>query len=401
MNMAKKLIKIQKPIGALNIFAKFFKIFESNIALHRVSIDTIGSYALRYDKSVIEKVTKKINSNLKNRIKGKSQKITITDEEVDLIIEARKKHPKQGELFAKNTLVSIVSTLDILFARIFEFYYTNNPSKLSLDNKNITFSELKSIKKVEEAQKFLINREVDLLLLQKGIKERFDILKDELGIIIPDNAEYIKELKKLVKMRNLIVHNEGRADGDFVSHYGEGKLKEDEFLKVEQEYLKDAVELVYFVGSYILQIAQKNLSKNPILTSDYIINDVMHDLLQKDQYNLMRPIYDYAIIEGNLDDINKKMIIVNYCIALKKQGKANDHIEKVLDKEDWTSSREDFKMAHSALKGNREEFYRQLANLIKTKKVFKDQLEDWQLFTFYRKDPKFKELLKIAPKQNM
>ena len=86
-------------------FTKMYGVFDNNISLHRVSLETIGSYALRYDKGVIEKVTKKINENIKKRSKGKAKKVFLTREEINLILEAQEKHPKQGELFAKNTLV--------------------------------------------------------------------------------------------------------------------------------------------------------------------------------------------------------------------------------------------------------------------------------------------------------
>ena len=293
-------------------------------------------------------------------------------------------------------MVSIVSTIDFLFAKIFEFYFTNNPDKLSIENKTISFDELKKIHKIEDAQKFLINREVDLLLLQKGVRERLNIIKDDLGIIIPDNGGCIKELKKLVKMRNLIVHNESRIDAEFISLYGDGKVKIDETLKVDQKYLKDSVELVYFVGSFILQSAQTKFSKKPIHRNDYIINDAMHYLVEIERYDLLRPIYDFALIEGNLNDVNKRMIIINYCIALKKQGKPLEHIEKVLEVEDWTSTSDDFEMALNALRGNDKGFYELLNKSIQSKAIGLYELQTWEIFGFYRKKSQFKNLLEKA-----
>ncbi|MFA5841628.1 MAG: hypothetical protein WC835_01530 [Candidatus Paceibacterota bacterium] len=329
----------------------------------------------------------------KFKVREKPKKITLSDYEARMFADAFKKHPKQGELFARNTLVSMVSTLDTLFSKLFEYYYTEHPSKLSIENKQITFSELKSIKKIEEAQKFLISREVEILLLKNGFKERLKILKEDLGISIPEDSQHIKDIKKLVKIRNLIVHNEGRADEEFVSLYGDGKIKKGELIKVGQKYLADALNLVYFVGSYILQIAQIKLSSGQIKTEDFILNDATHLLLKKEQYTFLRPMYEVAI-GGGLDDLNQKMIVINYCIGLKRQGKTAEHIGKVLEVEDWSSAPDYVEMALEALRGNEDNFYVILNKLIKNKTISKDELSEWEIFCFYKKKPKFKIIQK-------
>lgn len=296
--------------------------------------------------------------------------------------------------FAKNTLVSIASTIDYLFAQIFEYYFSNFPTSLSLENQSLTFNELKNIAKVEDAQKFLINREVETLLIRKGINEKLEIIKKDIEVAVPTNSSFISDLRKIIKIRNLIVHNEGRADAEYEKLYGEEKIKAKEMLKIEAQYLKDSLELVYFVGSYILQGMQKKYSEKPIHKNDYIINNVIHDLVKKNQYSLIRPIYDYAIVEGNLDDINRKMVIINFCIGLKKQGKENEHIKQVLLKEDWSLVSKDFEMTLSILYGELETFYKILEELILSKEIGKDELLDWEVFTLCKNQVRFKRILK-------
>ena len=101
-----------------NVFELMHKIFESNISLHEVSIDIVGSYASKYDRSVFDEVLKGLKPKIKTN-KGKKEKFSFSDSDISLFLNAAKKYPAQSELFAKNTLVSIVSTIDILFARIF------------------------------------------------------------------------------------------------------------------------------------------------------------------------------------------------------------------------------------------------------------------------------------------
>lgn len=392
--------KLMNKSSNSNIFFRMFNVFENNIALHEVSISTIGSYALRYDKSIF----KKLDDIIKNINTKKRKNASLSDANIRSFLQIiTTKHPNQMQLFSKNTIVSIVSTLDGLFAKIFEHYYTEYPDKLSIENRNITFSELKKITNIEEAQKFLINREVELLLLQKGIKDRLKILGDSFGINILENSDHIQALKKVIKVRNLIIHNQGRADDEFINLYNDSKnnIKKGQLIKIDQKYLIESLALVYFIGGYVLQVAQSKLSKEPIENEQFIINNVMHKLLKDNKFNLLRPIYDYAI-SGGLNDSNKKMVIINYCIGLKKQGKEKEQIEKVLEKEDWTvvsSELSDFSMSMDALRGNHESFYNTLEKLINNKIISKDELLEWEIFSFYRKTSKFNELLELATKK--
>ena len=95
-----------------------------------------------------------------------------------------------------------------------------------------------------------------------------------------------------------------------------------------------------------------------------------------------------------MDEINKKLIVVNFCIGLKKQGKETEHIKKVLDLEDWSLGKDEFEMCKNALLENHKNFYIQLEKLIKNKIITREELDDWTIFDFYREEPKFKALSK-------
>ena len=376
-----------------NIFARMHRVFEKNISLHEASIDVVGSYASKYDHKVhevMDALFKKFDSQMK---KSRKKSIVLSNTDFKKLMDASKKHPYQSELFIKNTFVSVLTTLDALFAKLFEYYYTENTSRLSPDNKTLTFGELKDLSNVAEAEKYLIRREVDMLLLRSGFKEKIKILTDDLGIDFPNKTEHVNFLLKAVKIRNLIVHNEAKIDSDFLKHYASDKAKVGDNLKISKEYLVDTLLLVYFIGGYILQAAQLKYSREPIGTDEYILNDAMHRLLKHRSYKFLRSLYDYAK-SHNLDSQNHKMVVINYCIGLKKQGKDEDHIQQVLKEEDWTSVSADFRMALAALHGDDEGFYKYLSQLIKTKHLSTMEIDEWEIFTFYNKKKKFKDLVK-------
>lgn len=383
---------IKKKKSIRNPFDRMYRVFSNNISLQEVSIDIIGSYASRYDDSVTKDLDRLLKEKFKENKGKKAKSITLTPDEVDKLIILVKKHPDQSYLFSKNTLVSIVSVLDTLTARLFEFYFSKNPSQLSIENQSLTFSELKEIEDVSQAERYLVNREVELLLIQKGFRERLKILKDVLGIDLPQKTEIISELSKLIKIRNLIVHNEGKADANFVKLYGIEGVKVGDSIKVSKEYLVESLYLVYFFGSFLLQEAQLKFSTDKIKSDEFIINDVVHRLVKKCNYTYIGQIYTY-VKEKPLDQINQKMAIVNYCIGLKKKGIEISKIKVILDKEDWSAVPHDFLMSIAALKDDDVNFYKYLELSIKNKIVGKSELEEWEIFSFYRKKTKFKTIV--------
>lgn len=382
----------KKTNNIRNPFDRMYHVFNNNISLQEVSIDIIGSYASRYDDSVTKDLERILSEKFKDNKGKKAKSITLTADELDKLVNVAKKQPAQSNLFSKNTLVSIVSVLDTLTARLFEFYFTKNPSQLSIENQSLTFSELKEIEDVTQAERYLVSREVELLLIQKGFKERLKILKDILGIDLPQKNTIVSELLKLIKIRNLIVHNEGKADSNFVKLYGTDGVKVGDSIKVSKDYLIDSLYLVYFFGSFLLQEAQLKFSKEKIKSEEFIINDVIHRLVKKCNYTYLGQIYTY-VKEKPLDQINQKMAIINYCIGLKKKGTDTSKIIVILDKEDWSAVPLDFLMSIAVLKDDEESFYKYLEQAIKNKIVGKPELEEWEIFSFYRKKRKFKSII--------
>jgi len=370
-----------------DIFTQEYQILKSAVKRCEVSIDVIGKYAYEYD----EQSTKKIEQILKKASKKSYQ---LSKEDVSLIFSETKKHPVQGPLFCRNTIVSIVSMLDNVFSVLFKFYFKENPGALSLENQELSFAELKKISSVSDARDFLIEREITKILLQKGISERLKALKKDIHINTPDDEKVILEIKKLIKTRNLIIHNNGCVDSEYAK-ICKGSQKKGDYLQINEEYLKKSLYLVLFVSGFVLQSAQTKFVKDKIKSEDFILNDVMHALLKRGEFGYLKQLYNVSE-KSSLDDLNKKMVVINFCIGLKEQKKSKQHIEKVLAKEDWSVVSDEFVLALHALRDNDEEFYKLLDKLLTQKKIGKAEIGDWKIFTPYRNKIKFRKLVKKA-----
>lgn len=386
IHKTKKIIK-----SKIDPFKRTYAILRNNISLHEVSIREIGAHAQKYDKNALAKL-KGVMGNIEKKLKGKGKKFEFSANDLKAILDTSKKLPEQSDLFIKNTLVSIVSTLDMVFIKLFEFYYKEFPEKLSIENQSIRFKDLENINKIEDAQNFLITREIETLLIRDGINERLNILSKEVGIDINTIDKHLIDLKKLVKIRNLIVHNECVADSEYIKKYGDGKTKVGDKINLSQKYLTDSLYLVYFLGAYILQDMQMHFSKN-LKSKGSLLNDPLHAFIKVGQHNFSRSIYDFAL-NNKIDDLNKKCIIINFCVGLKKQGKSNEHINRIIALEDWSIKSDDFEMCKAALLDKHEFFYSYLNKGIKDKEITICEIDEWIIFDFYRNKSKFKLLRK-------
>ena len=386
IHKTKKIIK-----SKVDPFKRTYAILRNNISLHEVSIREIGAHAQKYDKNALAKL-KGVMGNIGKKLKGKGKKFEFSANDLKAILDTSKKLPEQSDLFIKNTLVSIVSTLDMVFIKLFEFYYKEFPEKLSIENQSIRFKDLENINKIEDAQNFLITREIETLLIRDGINERLNILSKEVGIDINAIDKHLTDLKKLVKIRNLIVHNECVADSEYIKKYGDGKIKVGDRINLSQKYLTDSLYLVYFLGAYILQDMQMHFSKN-LKSKGSLLNNPLHAFIKAGQHNFSRAIYDFAL-NNKIDDLNKKCIIINFCVGLKKQGKSNEHINRIITLEDWSIEKDDFEMCKAALLDKHEIFYSYLNKGIKDEEITICEIDEWIIFDFYRNKSKFKLLRK-------
>ncbi|MCR4274464.1 MAG: hypothetical protein NUW02_00210 [Candidatus Campbellbacteria bacterium] len=392
-----KLIKGEANTN-IDSFRHMQNVFENNIFLQEISIREIGKHAQEYDnkklKPFLEVLKKKAKEN-KNHAKGKL-KLKFSKKELsnvsEILVDVLKTQPLQGHLFAQNTIVSMVSTLDILLSKLFSFYYKKNYKKLSLENQSINYKELENIENIAEAQKFLIDREIEALLIEKGLDRKLKVLKKDMALNLDPISKNLEDLKKLIKIRNLIVHNEGKKDREYIKRYGDEKNNSNKTITITDKYLTDSLYLLYFIGTYIIQEAQLNFSEE-IKNKNFLLTNPLHYLVKHEQYNYTKSIYNF-ISNLKIDASEKKYIAINYCIGLKKQGKKLEDIEKVLLLEDWSLTRDDFEMCKFALLEKHKDFYKYLSKLIKAKTVGKKEIDEWEIFTFYKNKPEFKSIIK-------
>ncbi len=94
-----------------------------------------------------------------------------------------------------------------------------------------------------------------------------------------------------------------------------------------------------------MQIAWRKQRGDQRELQDLMLNEVIFDLLQREDYRLARNIADFSGSLRNLaSDRNKRMLAINQAQAYKWSGK-EDKAKNIVDQMDWSSTSANFKMA--------------------------------------------------------
>lgn len=376
--------KSPKKVGP-DYFRSCYLDLRNDIELRKVAINEMGRFAEEYDKKHID--------NWKKLIKKLDKKKNFSEGDIIDLTEMRQKHPRQSSLFKRNMIVSIVTVIDECFSEIIYHYYFNHKSKLPLDTLKISFKQLDKFSNIDEIKHHMLDLEINNILTKEGVRDRLKLFKSELNIDVPEDTNHIKEFHKLIKLRNLIVHKACFADKEYVKKYGDGTLKEGERIDINTEYLHDALDIAYFICGYILQSAQISMHQNHLKEGDNFLNLLTHEFLVNKRYSYIDEIYEKSL-GMKIDESNKKMIAINYCVALKLRKKSKKSIEKVLSLYDWSAVDETYKLAMHALRDEDKLFYEKLQVEIKNKNIGVRELRSWAIFGLYNKKKKYREIIK-------
>lgn len=81
-----------------------------------------------------------------------------------IVGSASKRPPMQGNLLRRGALATLVSAFDTLVADLIRYFYSQNPEAIPAENRSLSLAKLKELGSIEDAESFLISKEVDGVL---------------------------------------------------------------------------------------------------------------------------------------------------------------------------------------------------------------------------------------------
>jgi hypothetical protein len=389
--------EIQKPNFGSEI-NKFIKHIEAQTDIFPLVMSLLGVKLVQESKHV-DKYIKNNRLLIENEEDSELNQLEIPESKFKEFIKLNEKVDTTNlayNLIPINFVVSFVSQYDAYLGGLIRVMFLNKPELLNNSEKNIMFSELLKFNSIEEAQEFVVEKEVESVLRESHIKQ-FRWLENKLGIPLRKDLPSFSEFIEITERRNLFVHCNGAVSRQYIENCRENEVKGIEELKigdildVKPAYFSKCYMTLFEIGVKLGHVMWRKLKPEENDEADGHLNEVCYELLIKGHYNLAINLLTFATetLKKHTQEI-VCIFTINKALAYYLSNKKQDCI-KVLDKHDWSATSDKFKLALEILKENYKdslELMKSIGN--KNEHINEEAYRDWPLFNDIRKTEEFK-----------
>ncbi|EDT16303.1 hypothetical protein M3X99_04115 [Clostridium perfringens] len=305
---------------------------------------------------------------------------------------------KQDRILYSGTLMLLVVYFEEMISKMLLTDLLKYP-RIKIEENSITFEELKDLGSIDEAKKYLIEKEVNIIMKENCDYWFNEHIKKLLKLKLNNYHKNKAKFNEIMARRNLLVHNEGCVNKYYLNRVGKDNIysvKVGDKLKVDNVYIKEALETFEEVGIGVLV---ELYLKEPISDNDIIdlFEYTTDNYLFKDKYKIALVIYELLLDSKKIKGELKKYCELNYWQCHKWLGTTNDKV-KELEKEDYSIYDVSLKLGGFALQERYDEFYE---TFNKQTCITLEDLKEWPVFKLMRKDDRFIKMIEVEEKNKM
>jgi len=336
-----------------------------------------------------------------------SNKERVVEEAAEGVIQILGKYNRlprmdigQVELLYRSAFVLLNAFLDYLIHDVISCYYESYPQSLSEKDKELTIdlSSLSLCSDIDDAVDMIIEKKVDSITY-KNLMEQKRFLKEHLSLDLRESVVNWDIINEAVERRNVIIHNECVVNRRYLRSVEltvipEGKrLKEGDKVVVNSEYFTKVHGEIFMAGVLIAQSCWRKWQKEELEEADASLIRIMYSQLLEEKWHLVEKL-GYASKDMETKDVASRWAIdINYCQALKWQGKEAE-LQKEISAIDESSLNPKLKACLAALRGNRDDFYKYAEQAVMVDELDNEAFDVWPLFRELRQDAEYKDRIK-------
>ena len=300
-----------------------------------------------------------------------------------------------SEAVPRSFIVSLIGNYDAFLGGLIRDLFFVKPDVLSASERNITFSDLMGFGSVEDARRYIVEKEVETVL-RKSHSEQFDWLENKFGLPLRKDLKIWPNFIEVTERRNLFVHNRGIVSNHYLDVCRKHSVEFDvepqigEQLSVPTDYFISAFETIFEMGVKLAHVLWRKVQPGDLEEADSNLIAVGYDLLSEERFDLARRVLDFSTttLKRFASEQNRLMLVINQAQAYKWSDDM-DTVRNILSNEDWSTRSDDFRLAEAVLL---DEFDR--ANSIVRRVgtsggVEKSYYREWPLFREYRESESF------------
>ena len=328
----------------------------------------------------------KSNKSIRFKMNGDSLKI---NEAIDKLV----KTANQKELLYKNSLISLLSSVEWFFSQILHNHYDKFPDSAGIKKKTLTLEELKSFESLKDAENYLIDDKIESIL-RGSFKDWLDVLKLELSLKLPYISCFEDEMFEIYQRRNLLVHNGGTVNSIYLSKVAD-KYKQNlnigDSISVSEVYLERAISLLHTTFTLIACELWKKLE--PEKENRCVVTmELSYEYLKKEKWDISEIASSFLFGDKKMPIASRTAAQLNYWLSKKNSGKFDDVKSEVKDA-DFSDKAKVFQVALHALRDEEKDFFQLLPNVLKTEELSPDEVMEFPIFSNMREKQEFQTFL--------
>lgn len=371
--------------------------------IHALYSGNMKPFETESGKHMLEYIESAVKVEVKESPTGKYFNIAINKNRVppeknELNIEkATVEHERAQQMLRihnNNAIISLMIRLENFLTDYFVWIIEKYPSKY-LSEKNIKYSEL--LKYDFENLKKELSLEAANSIMSQPQEEWWKTIKShkfDLNVF----AEHMANFKEVYYRRNLIVHNDGKINRQYLNGINkqEGELKLGEKLITDKKYVINAFDTAMII---IYGLLYASLKANPEDKSEYISHlfSVGFNHMVDNDWTVSCFIFKTLLDDNSQDEMGMALTQINYWIANKNLGRFADFKDQVI-KRDFSAMNVSLRMAKEMLLENYQKAIPLLDEAL-LNELTPDNVETWPLFIQFRKTEHYKEFRKKYEKQ--
>jgi hypothetical protein len=363
------------------------------------------------DENLIDKMQEKLESNFNTKLsfetveKDGKQLVSwkFEDNEKNNISEAIErisKAQKRNSLLYNSALMSLTSSVELLFSKIFHKYYDCFPNAIDDKDKTFTYEEIKKYDTLIELRRLHISTKIETLLRNSfldWIKELRDKRKVPMSFLDSTEEDILVET---FMRRNLIVHNGGIVNNIYLSNVSPSLAKDVSLgaeLELNLHYLEERIDALERNCILIAAACWKHFAKNDVNLAK-TLDEITYNHLNTKRWSISESLSYFNKENKETPNIHQTIGKLNYWLSKKRQGKWDD-ISKEVEAADFSDKGLRLQLGLIALEEKYDEFFSIVPKAIQINEICLHELNEFPIFEEMRQDSRFEEYFETEAKE--
>ncbi|MHB1292513.1 MAG: hypothetical protein ACYCY5_10050 [Sulfuricella sp.] len=298
------------------------------------------------------------------------------------------------EVLETSLFLSLFSAFDVYTGELLSAVYKRKPELFGKLNRKVELVDVLTANSIEELKRSVLEEEIETFR-RKSYVEQFAELESTFGLTLRAFDRW-PEFVECAQRRNLLTHCGGIVSEQYLKickteNYPEKDLPSvGEKLGLGGKYFLPRCELMIEVGLKLGQTLWRKVLPNEIAEADKHLHHTQYDALFSHNWDRAKVFGEFAVSQHKVSsEIEKRLSIINYCIALKFSGDEAG-AQRALNKIDWSASTNDFRLAEAVLQDRFEDAAALMVKIGKSgEMVTEGAYHTWPLFHLFREKNEF------------